>query len=293
MFEIFVDSLLLVGSPAIGSFLAMAADKMPKQQSFLLGRSKCDHCGNVLIWKDLLPIINHLWLKGRCRTCKLTISLDSFYIECSSTVLSVSAYFLIGGGLIFWLSMMLGWTLLLLSAIDIRHFILPDPLVFALILLGGLWASITPVLPSSDFIIGAVAAYAFMGSTKYLYRKIKNIDGIGGGDVKLFVAAGIWLGWKMLPFVLLIACCSALTHILIKMRSKLPRHLKIAFGPYLAIGIWVLFIGMNLESRNYPYFYRGWIVPLSGDMQGQPQRPERKQHFTKLNDSFTIFHFTD
>lgn len=260
MFEQFIDILLLIASPAVGSFLAMAAQKIPKKQPFLLGRSRCDHCENVLTWIDLLPIINHLWLKGRCRTCKSTISLDSFFIECSSSVLSVLAYFILGGGLIFWVSMTLGWILLLLSAIDIRHFILPDQLVYALILLGCLWASITPILPTSDFLIGAVAAYAFMGSTKYLYRKIKNIEGIGGGDVKLFVVAGVWLGWKMLPFVLLIACCSALAHILIKMRSKLPRHLKIAFGPYLAIGIWVMFIGMNVESRNYPHFYRGWIV---------------------------------
>ena len=124
--------------------------------------------------------------------------------------------------------------------IDLRSFRIPDVLSLPLIAAG---IGFVPGLldtPLHDLVIGAVAGFALFWAIGSWYFRRKGVDGLGLGDAKLFAAAGAWLGWQSLPTVLLIAAVGGLGLALLQGKNGQDR--AIAFGPWLALGFWVVWI---------------------------------------------------
>jgi leader peptidase (prepilin peptidase)/N-methyltransferase len=186
----------------IGSFLAAILVRWPEGRSVLRGRSQCDACGRTLSPRDLVPILSWFLVRGRCRHCGAAIDRRHLAIEAGAALIGLTA--ILAHPLpaaVF--TAIFGWWLFLLAALDIEHFWLPDRLTLPLGLAGLLvaWVGIGPPLP--DRLVGAAAGYACLALVAWAYRRLRGREGMGGGDPKLFGAIGAWVGWPLLPPVLL------------------------------------------------------------------------------------------
>ena len=190
-------------SAIVGSFLANLVVRWTREESVVRGRSACDACGRTLGVGELVPLASWLVQRGRCRGCGAGIDPRHAAIEAGCALVGVSAGLVAAGpegvaGAVF------GWLLLTLAAIDASDFWLPDELTAALALTGvatGWWFA--PA--SADRLIGGVAGFAALWGVAFAYRRLRGREGLGGGDPKLFGAIGLWLGWQLLPAVLLLA----------------------------------------------------------------------------------------
>jgi leader peptidase (prepilin peptidase) / N-methyltransferase len=143
-----------------------------------------------------------------------------------------------------WAGLVLAPALAWASMVDIDRFILPDALTLGLVLAGlGLAAPLgwDAVLDRS---IGAVAGYASLSLVAAVYARLRRRDGLGLGDAKLFAAAGAWLGWASLPFVMLIASASGIAWAAISLLTKRPPGVdgRLPFGPFIAAGFWAVWL---------------------------------------------------
>ena len=154
--------------------------------------------------------------------------------------------------------MLLTWTLVALSAIDVDHQLLPDDITLPLLWIG-LLLSLAPTLPEFALpveprasIIGAVVGYLSLWSVYKAFKWITGKEGMGYGDFKLFAALGAWMGWQMLLVILLIAAFSgAVVGIsLIALRGR-DRNIPIPFGPYLAAGGWIALMWGDVLIGSY------------------------------------------
>ncbi|MDR3516063.1 MAG: A24 family peptidase [Azospirillaceae bacterium] len=232
----------LIIAPFIGSFLGVVADRLPHGETVIRGRSHCDHCGRSLKAADLVPLLSWLWLRGRCRTCGGAIGIDKPLIELAATAVALWALWALPAARV-WPGCILGWTLLPLAVIDMRHLLLHDVLTLPLLLAGlavEAWHWQTwPV----DGAVGAILAGLLLGGVALTYQRIRRRPGLGWGDVKLLSAGGAWVGWLGLPTILLVAATTGLAWVLV--RSLLCRttvQQPIPFGPALALGIWLVWL---------------------------------------------------
>lgn len=186
----------------VGSYLATLLIRWPQGRSALGGRSGCDHCSGVLGAADLIPVVSFLISRGRCRRCGGRIDRRHVAIELAAALVglvSVLAHPMPLAGA----TMLLGWMLLILAALDAEHQWLPDALTLPLVPLGLLvaWAGLGP--PLLDRAIGAAAGWLVLALLGAGYRSVRGREGLGGGDPKLLAGIGAWVGALQLPFVLL------------------------------------------------------------------------------------------
>jgi leader peptidase (prepilin peptidase) / N-methyltransferase len=130
--------------------------------------------------------------------------------------------------------------LVTISVIDLKTLRIPDLLSLPLIAAGLTLAVAAPGVDAKDHLAGALGAYILFAGLGEVYFRSRGIDGLGLGDAKLFAAAGAWLGWQNLPIVLLIATAGGLIYALL--RSGLNQTARIAFGPFLALAFWVVWV---------------------------------------------------
>ncbi|MFD1950024.1 prepilin peptidase [Sphingomonas arantia] len=229
----------------IGSHLATIALRWPAGRSSATGRSQCDGCGRVLAAYELVPLLSWLILRGRCRRCGARIDWRHPAVEAVAGALAVAMAVALPPGAAI-AGMGLAWTLLLLTVLDLDHYWLPDrltlPLLAAGLLVGA--AGIGPVL--MDRIIGAAVGWGVLALVALVYVRVRGRVGLGGGDPKLFAAAGAWLGWRMLPVTLLIASAAGLALVLaaVLVRRKVAATTRVPFGPMIAFAtiigwIWI------------------------------------------------------
>ncbi|MFD1034398.1 prepilin peptidase [Sphingomonas hankookensis] len=201
--------LLGVLGAVFGSFIATVAIRWPAGRSALGGRSGCDGCGRELAWFELVPVASFVVLRGRCRSCGAGIATGHVVTELLGAGVGIAAGLVAPG----WEGVAgaaCGWLLLALGAIDLAAFWLPDVLTgtLAVVALGGGLAGFAP--SPSDRLIGGAAGFAALWLVAAGYRRVRGRIGLGGGDPKLFGAIGLWLGWRALPMVLLIASVAGL-----------------------------------------------------------------------------------
>ena len=228
----------------IGSFLATVIIRWPRGESVSAGRSHCDDCGRQLGALELVPLISMIWLRGRCRACGATIDRRHVLVELAAAAIGGVAFGLFPdlGGLSWAL---LGWALLVLAILDAEHFWLPDAITLPLVALGLLLGGVATGVTISDRVIGLVAGFGSLRAVAASYRVIRHLDGLGGGDAKLFGAIGAWVGWQALPFVLLTSSVIALFAVGVAMlRGRaIAADSAFPFGTALCLGTlpaWVL-----------------------------------------------------
>ncbi|WP_222182427.1 prepilin peptidase [Geminicoccus harenae] len=219
----------------VGSFLATVARRWPQgAAAACAGRSACDHCGTTLQALDLVPIVSRLLLRGRCRHCGGPIPLVETWVELAAALVGVTVVLLAGPSSWPWL-LVAGWLLVLLAAIDHLHGILPDRLNLALLLAGLLSLWFDPAAPSLlDALLGGLVAAGAFAAIAYGYEAVRGRSGLGGGDVKLMGAIGLWVGLVQLPWVVVLAAGGALLAALLQGRGRFDGGREIRFGPWLA-----------------------------------------------------------
>jgi leader peptidase (prepilin peptidase)/N-methyltransferase len=239
-------------SPANGPAAAepAAAAAEPQQAPFSLSvpRSACPTCkAPISAWQNI-PVVSWLALRGRCANCKARISARYPVVELATGLLSAWVAYRFGFGVPAASGVLVTWALIALTGIDIDHQLLPDDITLPL-LWSGLLASVVfaasgassalPVSPR-DAIIGAAAGYSSLWLVFHAFRLVTGKEGMGYGDFKLFAALGAWLGWKLLPLIILLsAAAGAVLGILMLVLRGRDRAAPIPFGPYLAAAGWL------------------------------------------------------
>ncbi|WP_265528084.1 prepilin peptidase [Sphingomicrobium marinum] len=221
-----------------GSFIATLVLRWPEAKS-LRGRSACDSCAKQLGAIELVPLLSYLALRGRCRHCNAPIDRFHFQVELTAGVIGAIALGLLPtiAGL---LLAVMGWLLLPLFILDVRHLWLPDRLTALLALIGLAFAGFANELSLFDRALGGFVGAASLGLIAYLYRKTRGHDGMGSGDPKLFGAIGCWIGWQLLPVALLVGSAGLLAIVLLRgsARDGAAQH---PLGAGLAVGGFLTF----------------------------------------------------
>jgi len=237
-------ALALLGG-IVGSFLATLASRWPQGRSVIGGRSACDACGRTLKAWELVPLLSAVVLRGACGSCGTSIDKRHWLMELACTAIGFASG-IAAPGPVGAAGAAFGWLLVTLAALDVAEFWLPDALTGALALAG--LASIAVAPPVwSDRLIGGAAGFASLWLIAFAYRRIRGREGLGGGDPKLLGAIGLWVGWAMLPFVLLLACLVGLGSVLIaRLRGqKVSGGDAIPLGALMAIAaypVWLVMI---------------------------------------------------
>ncbi len=217
--------------------------------------SHCPQCKNpIKPWQNI-PIISFLLLKGRCAQCSLPISIRYPLVELCSGLLSGYIAFTYGYSEQALSALLLTWALVALTMIDVDHQLLPDnitlPLLWAGLLINSL--GVFTDLPSAVF--GAMAGYLILWSVFWLFKILTGKEGMGYGDFKLLAALGAWMGWQVLPLIIilssLVGAIIGIAGILIQGRDK---NIPIPFGPYLAIAGWIALIWGDAIIQHYLQF---------------------------------------
>jgi leader peptidase (prepilin peptidase)/N-methyltransferase len=184
--------------------------------------------------------VSYLVLRGKCSNCSSSISLRYPIIELTAAVLAVCCGMVLGASIQLLGALLLTWTLLTLSMIDVDHQLLPDNLTLPLLWLGLAFNYFGTFISLQDAVIGAMAGYLCLWTVYWLFKLATGREGMGYGDFKLLAALGAWLGWQALPMILLLSSLvgAVIGVCMIVFRGR-DRTIPIPFGPYLAAAGWL------------------------------------------------------
>jgi leader peptidase (prepilin peptidase)/N-methyltransferase len=225
------------------------ADAQPAY-NLVVPRSACPSCGHVLRAIENVPVLSWLALRGRCSKCRARISPRYPVVELAGGVAAFAAIWAFGPTAKGLAACVLLWTLIALAFIDADTQLLPDDLTLPL-----LWAGLAANLfglfvPLASAVIGAIAGYLVLWTVYWLFKLIRGKEGMGYGDFKLLAALGAWLGWPMLPQIILVSsvlgALGGILAILVKGRDGAT---PLPFGPWLAgAGAVALFFGPAINA---------------------------------------------
>jgi leader peptidase (prepilin peptidase)/N-methyltransferase len=212
---------------------------LPELAPFTLSvpRSACPHCGHAITALENVPILSYLWLRGKCHGCHAHISMRYPIIEAITGILTAYTASHFGYGIAAMSAIVFVWALIALTFIDFDTQLLPDSITLPLLWLGLLINIQNTFVPLSSAVTGAMAGYLSLWSIYWLFKLLTGKEGMGYGDFKLLAAIGAWLGWSMLPIVILLSSAvGAVVGIALIVFAKRGHSIPIPFGPYLAGG---------------------------------------------------------
>ena len=241
----------------IGSFLNVVIHRIPKMMqresdnyvahesgkelphtdryNLMVPRSCCPHCGHQITALENIPVVSWLALGGKCRKCKAPISPRYPIVELVTGLLSAFLVWTFGSGVAGLGTLLFVYLLIAMTYIDYDTKLLPDDLTLPLLWAGLLINVNGTFVPLQDAVIGAAAGYLVLWAVYWLFKLATGKEGMGYGDFKLLAALGAWMGWAMLPtIVLLSSVVGALVGIGLIVFAKRGRDNPIPFGPYLA-----------------------------------------------------------
>jgi leader peptidase (prepilin peptidase)/N-methyltransferase len=236
-------------------FEGVAATEAPTY-NLVVPRSQCPSCGHKIGALENIPVVSYLVLRGHCLACRAPISARYPIVELLAAFLAVAAIVRFGITPAAVAACVFLWMLLALTLIDFDTQLLPDNLTLPL-LWAGLLANVlgaAPIANLRDAVIGAIAGYLTLWLVYWLFKLIRGKEGMGYGDFKLLAALGAWLGWQMLPLIVLLSSVvgAAIGISLVVFKGR-DHQTPLAFGPYLAIaGGIALFFGRSLIAIYLP-----------------------------------------
>ena len=215
----------------IGSFLNVLIIRIPKKEKLVMTRSHCMSCGYQLRWFDLIPLFSFLVLGGKCRKCRMRISVQYPVIEALNGMLYLAVFARYGASVESLLYCLLFSALLALSVIDFRTYEIPIGFNYFILTLG-LIRVVTDFGNWTEYAIGLTAVSLVL----YIIYRVSNGAAIGGGDVRLMAATGLLLGWKKNVLAFLLGCIIGSVIHVARMKISKADHV-LAMGPYLAAGV--------------------------------------------------------
>jgi leader peptidase (prepilin peptidase) / N-methyltransferase len=228
---------------------ALAGTSVPQQAAFnlVLPRSRCPGCGHSIAVHENIPLVSWAVLRGKCSSCGIRISAKYPLVELLAGVAAACAAWRFGPTLTALGAAIFVWFTIALAFIDQETGLLPDDLTLPLLWLGLLLNSQHALVALPDALAGAVAGYLSLWAVYWAYRLATGKEGMGYGDFKMNAAVGAFLGWKMLPLVILLSSFVGLLFGALQMfaaRGKWEAGFRFHFGPYIAIaGIIALYWG--------------------------------------------------
>ncbi|MBU6491883.1 MAG: prepilin peptidase [Burkholderiales bacterium] len=212
--------------------------------------SSCPACGHRLRPWENIPLVSFVVLRGRCSACRQAIARRYPAVELLSAALSVLVVWQLGATWQGVAALGLTYTLITLAFIDTDTQLLPDCLTLPLLWAGLLCNLAGLFVPLRDAVLGAMGGYLSLWLVYWIFRLLRGKEGMGYGDFKLLAALGAWLGWAVLPQIVLLSSISgAAIGIAAVLAGRQARHEPIPFGPFLAAaGVLTLLTG-NLAWR--------------------------------------------
>lgn len=240
----------------LGSFGNVVIVRLPEGKSVVRPRSHCVKCGTMVAWYDNIPIASWFVLRGRCRNCKAPYSFRYPFVEFLTAVLFTFAFFTFHFSWTLLESLIFIWGLVICTFIDLDHMILPDEFTLGGIVIGLLGAALNPERSFLDALIGVLIGVGFLWFMAWIYHAFTGNDGMGGGDIKLLGWIGAVLGYRAVPFVIIVSAVAG-SVIGLSLAWKQRKGLKTAipYGPYLA-GAAVLYLlaGQTLGRQYWDLF---------------------------------------
>lgn len=268
----FLQGVCLVMGLLVGSFLNVVIHRLPKMMerdwhancldlqgqpvpdepkyNLVVPRSTCPHCGHMIGALENIPVVSYLFLRGRCKACKASISARYPLVEAMSGALSLAVAVQYGYSHLTLFALIFVFALIALTFIDFDTQLLPDDITLPLLWLGLLLNLNNGFTDITSAVVGAMAGYLVLWAVYWLFKLVTGKEGMGYGDFKLLAAIGAWFGWQLLPAVILLSSVvgSVIGIALILFKGK-TRQTAIPFGPFLALGgIAALFYGQALAS---------------------------------------------
>ena len=224
---------------------AASAEADAASFNLFLPPSHCPACKHPLKIRENIPILSWLMLKGRCSNCGGAISARYPLVEALAAGAALAAAAAFGFTWLGFAAAAYAWALIVLAGIDLDTQLLPDQITLPLLWSGLLVNAFGGFADLSSALVGAAAAYLFLWTVYWGFKLIVGKEGMGYGDFKLFAAIGAWLGWQVLPLVILLAAATGLAWALAGILTRgRDRRQPIPFGPFLALAGWaVLLLG--------------------------------------------------
>jgi leader peptidase (prepilin peptidase)/N-methyltransferase len=243
-----LESIAFILGLCIGSFLNVCIYRIPASKSIVSPGSTCMSCNQPIRFYDNIPVISYLLLRGRCRYCKTPFSLRYPLIELLSGLFALGVFLRWGLSLESLIYYGFIAVLVVITFIDIDHYIIPDVISLPGIPVGVIASFFLPEMTFKASILGLLMGGGILFAVAWAYEHIAHKEGMGGGDIKLLAMIGAFIGWKGVLVTLFtgsIVGTLAGGVVMIYTRSSLK--LKIPFGPFLAIGAMMhIFFGQEL-----------------------------------------------
>jgi leader peptidase (prepilin peptidase) / N-methyltransferase len=256
MDPVLVASAVLAGVLGLvfGSFATVAAHRIPRREGFVAGRSRCPGCGHVITAAENIPVVSYLVQRGRCRHCGEAISWRYPAIELTTGALFVLATLRFGPSVEAVVFAAFFWALVVLSAIDLEHKLLPNRVVYPVFLAGWAGLAIAALVDGEPGrLLDAAVGAAIFGGLLFLVAFIYPA-GMGGGDVKLAFVLGTFLGYAggiavTLVGMFLAFLLGGVIGVIVMLVTGGDRKYQVPFGPFLASGtVAAIFLGVALKD---------------------------------------------
>lgn len=247
----------------LGSFLNVLIYRLPIEESLTKTNSHCPKCNHKLKWYENIPLLSYIIQGGKCRGCKQKISIQYPLVESLALVMFVISYIRFGLSIEMILFTLLLLVFIVIFAIDIKHYIIPNSLNITVLVLGALvlffpHSSINGQMSINfiDRLIGFGVSFAIF-LIFFVLEKLLKKELIGGGDIKFFFGIGLFMGWQLLLLGLFISALIGVVVAIFKKIIKSEKFLNkvIPFGPYLTIGFAFAYIfGLDIINLYFSLF---------------------------------------
>ena len=259
---------------AVGSFLNVVIHRLPKMMeaewqaqaaelrgeplpdtprlNLMVPRSRCPACGHRITALENVPLLSWAFLRGRCSGCRTPISARYPAVELLTGVLSALVAWRFGPTLACAGALLLTWSLIALAFIDFDTTLLPDSITLPLVWVGLGFNLFGAFSPLQSAVTGAMAGYLLLWSVYWLFKLATGKEGMGYGDFKLLAALGAFLGWQMLPLIVLLSSVvGAVFGIALIVLARRGREVPMPFGPYLACAGFIALMWGGELTRLY------------------------------------------
>jgi leader peptidase (prepilin peptidase)/N-methyltransferase len=231
--------------------LELEQEKQEVALNLATPNSHCPRCKSpIRPWQNI-PVLSYLILRGKCSVCSQPISPRYPLLELTTGLMTLSLawYFPLSAALLG--AIIFTWSLIALTMIDIDHQLLPDDITLPLLWLGLLFNLNGTYVSLSEAVVGAAAGYLILWSVYQAFRLLTGKEGMGFGDFKLLAALGAWMGWQMLPLIILLSSLvGAIIGIALMIIKRRGKDIPIPFGPYLAMAGWIALLwGDQIMAR--------------------------------------------
>jgi len=238
--------------------LAIEESKFDEPFNLSQPRSRCPHCSHQITALENIPILSYIWQRGKCVACHKPISIRYPLIEATSAILAVITAWHFGFGWPLLGALALTWALLAASMIDFDRQLLPDDITLPFLWIGLLCNLFGLYTDLESGVIGAIAGYLLLWSVYWLFKLATGKEGMGYGDFKLLAMLGAFMGWQVLPIIILMSSfVGAIVGITLVLFRSHDKNMPIPFGPYLAAAGWITLLWGN--ELTHAYFL--WIYP--------------------------------